>query len=81
MVAARAEGLEPPGLLIRRCRQIVPNRRLLSVRWADIPQLSSRDRQLFSGLAAVLAAVTGGTATVGGLAAVVTQSNGQRPRR
>jgi len=36
-----------PGMdhLIRRLRQVVQNRLLLSVRWADISQLSTRDRR------------------------------------
>src|SRR2546423_8107967 len=38
-------GTRTPNLLIRRLGQAVQDRLLLSVRWADIPQLSTRDRR------------------------------------
>jgi hypothetical protein len=38
------EGIRTPNLLIRRLRHIVQDRPLRSVRWADIPQLSTPDR-------------------------------------
>jgi hypothetical protein len=37
-------GTRTPNLLIRRLRQVVQDRPLRSVRWADIPQLSARNR-------------------------------------
>ena len=42
--------------VIRRSGQVVQDRLLWSVRWADIPQLSIPGQALSSGLAAVLAA-------------------------
>ena len=45
LTAARQRpGRPPPGHLIRRLRQVIQYRLLPSVRWADIPQPSSRDR-------------------------------------
>jgi hypothetical protein len=38
-------GTRTPSLLIRRSRHIVQDRPLLSVRWAYIPELSTRDRR------------------------------------
>ena len=38
-------GTRTPNLLIRRLRQVVQDRLLPSARWADIPQLSIRDRR------------------------------------
>ena len=38
-------GTRTPNLLIRRSGQVVQDRPLRSVRWADIPQLSTRDRR------------------------------------